>query len=54
VPVLGNASKNHTSVRVKTQSARSSETLVTYHITTRCHNTENDLNFHRRENLKSR
>jgi hypothetical protein len=35
--------------------ARSSETSVTYHTTTRCANPEDlDLNLHYRENLKSR
>jgi hypothetical protein len=36
------------------EAARSSETLVSYHITTWRHNPEDlDLNLHRRENLKS-
>jgi hypothetical protein len=37
------------------EAARSSETSVSYHITTRRHNPEDrDLNPHRRENLKFR
>jgi hypothetical protein len=33
----------------------SSETMVTCHVTTRCHNPEDlDVKFHRREKLKSR
>jgi hypothetical protein len=38
----------------KIQAAPSSETSVSYHITTRRHNSKDrDLNLHRRENLKS-
>jgi len=37
------------------EAGRSSETLVTYRITTRRHNPEDhDVNLHRRVNLKSR
>jgi len=37
------------------QDLRRSEMLLSYHIITRCHNLEdNDMNLHRRENLKSR
>jgi hypothetical protein len=40
---------------VKTESARSSEMLVSYHDTTRRHNLEDrDLNLQRHENFKSR
>jgi hypothetical protein len=39
---------------MKMQTVRSSETLVSYHNTTRHHNSEDyDLNLHRSENLKS-
>jgi len=40
---------------LKMEAARTSETLVSYHITTRHHGPEDhDLNIWRRENLKSR
>jgi len=39
---------------VKIEAARFSETMVSPHVTTRCHNPEDhDLNLHRCENLKS-
>jgi len=40
---------------VKMETALSSETVVSYHITTRHHEPEDlDLNFYRRENIESR
>jgi hypothetical protein len=40
--------------RVKTEAAKSSEVLVSYHNAALRHNPEDlDLNLHRRENLKS-
>jgi len=40
--------------RAKMEAARSYELLVSYHITIRCHNPEDDnLNLHQCENLKS-
>jgi hypothetical protein len=39
---------------VKMETARYSETSVSYHITTRCHKPEDlDMDIHRREDLKS-
>jgi hypothetical protein len=39
---------------LKMEAARSSETLVSYHIIARCqHPEDNDFNLHRRETLKS-
>jgi hypothetical protein len=42
-------------VSLKMEAARSSEMLVSYHITTQCYDTADlDLNLHRREELNSR
>jgi len=40
---------------VNMEAARSYEKFLSYHITTRCHNSEDrELNLYRRENLKTR